>query len=209
MTYAIKELFYSLQGEGRQTGRPSVFIRFAGCNLWTGREQDRASATCSFCDTDFVGMDGTYGRRYDAEALAAQAAALWAGRGGRPLAICTGGEPGLQLDAELVDALHRRRFEVAVETNGTRSLPPNLDWICVSPKAGAPLVTTSGDELKVVHPQDGLDLAELERLDFRHFSVQPMDGPDAATNLQACIAFSLANPRWTVSLQTHKILGIR
>jgi 7-carboxy-7-deazaguanine synthase len=209
MSYAVKEIFYSLQGEGRQSGRPAVFVRFSGCNLWSGLEQHRATAVCRFCDTDFVGTDGTLGGRYEAGELAAVTAAAWAGRRVRPLVICTGGEPALQLDGPLVDALHSEGFEVAVETNGTRPLPDSLDWICVSPKAGTDLVVTAGDELKVVFPQAGLDLDALEALAFRHFSLQPMDGPGAAAHRRACIEAVLERPRWSLSLQTHKLLGIR
>jgi 7-carboxy-7-deazaguanine synthase len=209
MTYAIKEIFYSLQGEGRQTGRPAVFVRFTGCNLWSGREQHRATAICTFCDTDFVGTDGSLGGRYGATELAAIASSTWAGRGGRPLVICTGGEPALQLDRALVAALHAAGFEIAIETNGTRPLPGGLDWICVSPKARADLVVRSGDELKLVFPQPGLDFELLESLDFRHFCLQPMDGPRAAEHLRVCMQTVLDRPRWSLSLQTHKLLGIR
>ena len=211
MTYAVKEIFYTLQGEGALTGRPAVFCRFAGCNLWSGREADRAAAVCTFCDTDFVGMDGTEGGRYrDAAALAERIAALWppAGRGDR-FVVCTGGEPLLQLDAPLIEALHARGFAVAIETNGTILPPPGIDWVCVSPKAGAPLVVTSGDELKIVVPQPGLDPLAFAGLDFGRFSVQPMDGPDRARNTEWAIAFCLRHPQWQLSLQTHKITGIR
>jgi len=186
MTYAVKEIFYSLQGEGRQTGRPAVFVRFSGCNLWSGREEHRADAICRFCDTDFVGMDGTLGGRYEARELAAVATTAWAGRHGMPMVICTGGEPALQLDGRLVEALHAEGFEIAVETNGTRPLPDDVDWICVSPKAGTDLVVTAGDELKVVYPQVGLDLDVLETLSFRYLSLQPMDGPRASEHLREC-----------------------
>ncbi len=210
MSYAVKEIFYTLQGEGAQTGRPAVFCRFAGCNLWTGREADRASAICQFCDTDFVGLDGDGGGRFDsAAALADSVARTWAGGGGRPLVVCTGGEPLLQLDAPLVDALHARGFEIAVETNGTQEPPAGLDWICVSPKAGAPLRLRSGNELKLVYPQDDAEPERFERLDFDHFFLQPMDGPRAAENTAAALAYCLAHPRWRLSLQTHKLLGIR
>jgi len=209
MTYAVKEIFYSLQGEGRQTGRPAVFVRFSGCNLWSGREADRAGARCAFCDTDFVGMDGTLGGRYDAADLAGAAASAWDGRGGTPLVICTGGEPALQLDTELITALHTAGFEIAVETNGTLKLPGGLDWVCVSPKAGTTLVTTTGDELKVVLPQSGLDLDALETLDFHHFSVQPLDDPAVDENTRVCVDLVLERPHWTLSLQTHKLLGLR
>ena len=210
MSYAVKEIFYTLQGEGAQTGRPAVFCRFAGCNLWTGREADRASAICRFCDTDFVGMDGEGGGRFDsAVALADAVARTWAGGGGRPLVVCTGGEPLLQLDAPLVEALHERGFEIAVETNGTQDPPAGLDWICVSPKAGAALRLQRGNELKLVFPQEGAEPGRFEALDFDHFFLQPMDGPHAAANTSAALAYCLAHPRWRLSLQTHKLLGIR
>ena len=207
MSYAVKEIFLTLQGEGMQAGRRAVFLRFAGCNLWTGREQDRASAQCTFCDTDFVGMDGENGGRYEAEALADKVAALW-GRGERPLVVMTGGEPLLQADLELIAALHARGFEVAVETNGTQVAPEGLDWICVSPKGVNPVVQRSGDELKLVWPQAGIDPAELLGWDFRHFIVQPLDGPDRAASLQAAIALVMAEPRWRLGVQTHKLIGL-
>jgi 7-carboxy-7-deazaguanine synthase len=210
LSYAVKEIFYTLQGEGALTGRPAVFCRFAGCNLWTGREEDRADAVCTFCDTDFVGMDGTEGGRYrDAAALADRVAAQWPEGAGSRFVVCTGGEPLLQLDPPLIAALHARGFEIAVETNGTIALPAGLDWVCVSPKAGAPLVVTAGDELKVVVPQPGLDPLDFAGLDFRRFSVQPMDGPERARNTELAIAFCLKHPRWQLSLQTHKMTGIR
>lgn len=210
MSYAVKEIFYTLQGEGALTGRPAVFCRFAGCNLWSGREEGRASAACSFCDTDFVGTDGTDGGRYaDAEALADKVASLWPARAHGKFVVCTGGEPLLQLDTPLIDALHRRGFEIAVETNGTIALPPDLDWVCVSPKGSNKLVVTEGDELKVVIPQEGLDPLAFTELGFRRFSVQPMDGPERARNTELAIEFCLAHPRWQLSLQTHKITGIR
>ncbi|MCR6629308.1 MAG: 7-carboxy-7-deazaguanine synthase [Magnetospirillum sp.] len=203
MTYTVKELFYTLQGEGGQAGRPAVFLRFAGCNLWSGREADRTDAQCRFCDTDFVG-----GTRYaDAGALAAAAAALWPG-GGFPYVVCTGGEPSLQLDEALVDALHGQGFEVAVETNGTRPLPAGIDWVCVSPKAGTELAVTGGEELKLVWPQAGLDPEALAKLPFRHHFLQPLDGPGRAASTAACVEYCLTHPRWRLSLQTHKILGI-
>ena len=210
MAYSVKEIFYTLQGEGAQTGRPAVFCRFAGCNLWSGREADRASAVCTFCDTDFVDADGPGGGRFEtADALATAVAAAWpAGAGGIPFVVCTGGEPLLQLDAELLSALHRRGFEVAVETNGTRPPPPGLDWICVSPKAGAELVVRAGDELKLVYPQPGAEPERFEALDFRHFFLQPMDGPARKRNTNAALRYCLAHPRWRLSLQTHKLLGI-
>jgi len=210
MSYAVKEIFYTLQGEGALTGRPAVFCRFAGCNLWSGREEDRATAACTFCDTDFVGMDGSDGGRYaDAEALANKIAALWpAGQGAR-FVVCTGGEPLLQLDPPLIEALHARSFEIAIETNGTLPLPAGLDWVCVSPKGHNPLVVANGDELKVVVPQAGLDPLAFASLDFRRFSVQPMDGPDRTRNTKIAIEFCLKHPRWQLSLQTHKVTGIR
>jgi len=203
-----------LQGEGGLTGRPAVFCRFAGCNLWSGREEDRAAAACNFCDTDFVGTDGSHGGRYrDAAALAERIAGLWppgdrGGHGAR-FVVCTGGEPLLQLDAPLIEALHGRGFAIAIETNGTVPVPPGLDWVCVSPKAGVPLAVTAGDELKIVVPQPGLDPLAFARLDFRRFSVQPMDGPDRLCNTEIAIAFCLAHPQWQLSLQTHKVTGIR
>src|ERR1700720_1195296 len=197
MSYAVKEIFYTLQGEGALTGRPAVFCRFAGCNLWSGREEDRAAAACSFCDTEFVGTDGTEGGRYaDADALADRIASLWpAGRRSK-FVVCTGGEPLLQLDPKLIEALHRRGFEIAVETNGTIPLPPDLDWVCVSPKGTNPVVVTAGDELKVVVPQDGVDPLAFAELAFRRFSVQPMDGPDLARNPELAIRFCLEHPHW-------------
>jgi 7-carboxy-7-deazaguanine synthase len=210
MTYAVKEIFYTLQGEGALTGRPAVFCRFAGCNLWSGREEDRAAAICTFCDTDFVGIDGTYGGRYpDAAALAEQVAALWPEAAAARFVVCTGGEPLLQLDPPLIDALHARGFAGAIETNGTIALPAGLDWVCVSPKAGAPLAVTSADELKIVVPQPGLDPLDFSGLDFRRLSVQPMDGPERDRNTAWAIAFCLRHPQWQLSLQTHKITGIR
>lgn len=211
MTYGVKEIFHTLQGEGAQTGRAAVFCRFAGCNLWSGREADRATAICRFCDTDFVGADG--GKFEAPEALAATVRQCWDatvadGTGATPLVVCTGGEPLLQLDPPLIAALHDQGFSVAVETNGTQAAPPGLDWICVSPKAGADLVQTHGDELKVVWPQPGLDLDSLARLDFRQFFLQPMDGPDAEAALAECLRICTTRPRWRLSLQTHKRIGI-
>ncbi len=214
MGYAVKEIFHTLQGEGAQNGRAAVFCRFAGCNLWSGREEDRAKAVCTFCDTDFVGTDGDGGGRFAAAAaLAAAVEACWLAavppaQDRNRYVVCTGGEPLLQLDGALIDALHARDFEVAVETNGTQPAPPQLDWICVSPKAGAPLVQRSGDELKVVWPQEALELALLETLDFRHFFLQPMDGPARAAALDACVAWCRTHPRWRLGLQTHKLVGI-
>lgn len=208
MSYAVKELYYTLQGEGAQTGRAAVFLRFAGCNLWSGREEDRAHAVCSFCDTDFVGMDGPGGGRFETpEALAAAVARRWPG-GGKPYVVCTGGEPLLQLDAPLVEAFHALGFEVGVETNGTIAAPPGLDWICVSPKSNAPLAQTSGDELKLVYPQRGVDPRRFETLEFKHFMLQPMDSPTHAANTEAALAYCRNHPRWRLSLQTHKLLGI-
>ena len=210
MSYAVKELFYTLQGEGAQTGRAAVFCRFAGCNLWTGREEDRATAVCTFCDTEFVGTDGTGGGKFaTADALADAVLAAWpSAQGGTPYVVCTGGEPLLQLDAALVDALHHRGIAVAVETNGTLVPPPGLDWICVSPKAMAPVVLTAGDELKLVYPQPLAMPERFEALAFDHFYLQPMDGPDRESNTVAAVRYCLAHPRWKMSLQTHKLLGI-
>ena len=210
MSYSVKEIFYTLQGEGLRAGRPAVFCRFAGCNLWSGREQDRASAICRFCDTDFVGTDGTLGGKFAAAAeLAERIAAQWPQGQGQRYVVLTGGEPLLQVDAALIDALHAQGFEIAVETNGSIEAPAGIDWICVSPKAGAPLQQTSGQELKLVWPQPGLDPDQLGRLDFEHFLLQPMDNPAQAANTQACIAYCQAHPQWRLSLQTHKILEIR
>lgn len=210
MSYAVKEIFYTLQGEGALTGRPAVFCRFSGCNLWSGRDEDRADAACTFCDTDFVGMDGTDGGRYpDANALADRVAAQWPASAGSRFVVCTGGEPLLQLDPPLIAALHARGFEIAIETNGTVAVPPGIDWVCVSPKGEAPLAVTAGDELKLVVPQPGIAPQSYEHLDFRRFSVQPMDGPERAANTEWAIRFCLAHPRWQLSLQTHKITGIR
>ena len=211
MPYAVKEVFYTLQGEGANTGRPAVFCRFAGCNLWTGREADRPDAVCRFCDTDFVGTDGPGGGKFPAAAsLAGAVAAAWP-RGapeGRRLVVCTGGEPLLQLDPALLDALHAEGFEVAVETNGTVEPPAGIDWLCVSPKAGAPLVVRRGDELKLVYPQEGAEPARFESLEFGQFFLQPMDGPAREENTAAALRYCLAHPRWRLSLQTHKLLGI-
>ncbi len=212
MAYTIKECFYTLQGEGVQAGRAAVFCRFSGCNLWTGREADRATAVCSFCDTDFVGVGPDGGKFASAAALAAFVKSRWpadAPAAVRPFVVCTGGEPLLQLDAAAIDALHAEGFEIAVETNGTQPAPPGLDWICVSPKANAPVVLTSGHELKLVYPQP---LALPERFadwQFVHFLLQPMDGPQAAEHTAAALAYCLAHPRWRLSVQTHKALGIR
>ena len=210
MTYSVKEIFYTLQGEGANAGRAAVFCRFAGCNLWSGREADRASAVCSFCDTDFVGTDGTLGGKFaSAEALADTIAGQWPAGAAPGLVVLTGGEPLLQVDAALTGALHARGFTIAVETNGTLAPPAGLDWVCVSPKAGAPLLLTRGQELKVVVPQDGLDLAALAGLPFDHHFLQAMDGPLARRNTELATALCLADPRWRLSVQTHKVLGIR
>jgi 7-carboxy-7-deazaguanine synthase (Cx14CxxC type) len=209
MTYAVKEIFRTLQGEGAQAGRVAVFCRFAGCNLWSGREQDRATAACRFCDTDFVGIDGENGGKFAAAAdLAAAIAETWGGPRDRRFVVFTGGEPLLQLDAALIDAVHGEGFEIAVETNGTLTPPPGVDWLCVSPKAGAAFVQTEGDELKLVYPQPGLAPGTLDGLRFGQFWLQPMDGPARAANTEAAVAFCLANPKWRLSLQTHKFIGI-
>ncbi len=230
MTYAVKEIFYTLQGEGAQTGRAAVFCRFAGCNLWSGHEADRASAICQFCDTDFADTNGPGGGRFRvAEELAEAIERTWSGGaspglkseaggtqhvwsdsrlGGKRFVVCTGGEPLLQLDAELIRALHARGFEIAVETNGTIAAPEGLDWICVSPKAGTELKLRGGDELKLVYPQEGAEPERFAHLAFRHFFVQPMDGPRRAENTRLAVEYCLAHPQWRVSLQTHKLLGI-
>ena len=207
MSYAVKEIFLTLQGEGMQAGRRAVFLRFSGCNLWTGREEDRAEAQCNFCDTDFVGMDGANGGRYEAAPLAEKVAALW-GEGERALVVITGGEPMLQLDEALIAALQARGFEVAVETNGTLPAPAGIDWICVSPKSGTEVVQRSGDELKLVWPQQGIDPDALTGWDFRHFLIQPMDCADAAGARAAAVDYVLGHPRWRLGLQTHKLLGL-
>ena len=217
MTYTIKEIFYTLQGEGANAGRPAVFCRFAGCNLWTGREQDRHRAVCTFCDTDFVGVGPDGGRFADPDALADAVLARWPVRegdragGGRPLVVCTGGEPLLQLDEAAIAALHARGFEVAVETNGTQPAPAGIDHVCVSPKAGAPLRLTRGHELKLVYPQREPEAQpeRFEALAFEQFFLQPLDGPDAAENTRRALEYCLAHPRWRLSIQTHKLLGIR
>lgn len=209
MTYTVKELYTTLQGEGAQTGRRAVFLRFAGCNLWTGRERDRATATCTFCDTDFLGTNGPGGGKVATpEALASVAATAWGPTLPHRLIVCTGGEPLLQLDTPLIDALHAHDFEIAIETNGTQPAPPNLDWICVSPKAAAPLKLTAGNELKLVFPQPQAMPDRFEALAFDHFFLQPMDGCDREANTQAAIAWCHAHPRWRLSLQTHKLTGI-
>lgn len=210
MTYSVKEIYYTLQGEGAQTGRAAVFCRFSGCNLWSGRETDRVHAVCDFCDTDFVGTDGPGGGKFPtAEELAAVVRAAWPeGTGGRPLVVCTGGEPLLQLDPPLIAAFHEIGFEIAVESNGTIAAPQGIDWLCVSPKAGAPLRQRSGDELKLVFPQKCALPEQFEGLDFRHFFLQPMDGANTAANTEAAIAWCKAHPKWRLSLQTHKLIGL-
>jgi 7-carboxy-7-deazaguanine synthase (Cx14CxxC type) len=211
MSYAVKEIFYTLQGEGAQAGRAAVFCRFTGCNLWSGREADRSAAVCRFCDTDFAGVDGPGGGRFEsAQALAQAIEEKWpAGSSlGKRFVVCTGGEPLLQLDRSLIDALHRCNFEIAVETNGTLIAPDGLNWVCVSPKAGAAFVQKSGDELKLVFPQSKADPADFELLPFRHFFLQPMDGPNRAANTRLALQYCLDHPQWRLSLQTHKILGI-
>jgi len=215
MTYSVKEIFYTLQGEGAQAGRPAVFCRFSGCNLWSGREADRATAVCQFCDTDFVGTDGTAGGKFaTADQLAQAIEAQWAGdaTAGRRFVVCTGGEPLLQLDSALIAALHTLDFEIAVETNGTLAAPEGphqIDWICVSPKAGAPLLQQTGSELKLVFPQPGLMPESVQHLRFAHYFLQPMDGPDQARNTQLAIQYCLAHPQWRLSVQSHKFIGIR
>jgi 7-carboxy-7-deazaguanine synthase (Cx14CxxC type) len=214
VSYAVKEIFYTLQGEGVHTGRAAVFCRFAGCNLWSGHERDRAGAICQFCDTEFVGTDGDGGGKFaTADELAAAVAAKWGGPdggsdSGRRFVVCTGGEPLLQLDSALIDSLHRQNFVIAIETNGTIAVPAGVDWVCVSPKANAPLVVTRGDELKVVYPQE-IEPSVYAGLDFANFFIQPKDGPDRARTLQASIQYCADHPRWRLSLQTHKLLGIR
>ena len=210
MTYSVKEVFYTLQGEGANTGRPAVFCRFSGCNLWSGLERDRSTAICQFCDTDFVGTDGIGGGKFGtAEELADHVASTWpVSRGGKKLVVCTGGEPALQLDNTLVDSLHIRGFEVAIETNGTLPLPEGIDWVCVSPKAGSEIVVKRGNELKAVYPQSGLDLEFLRDLDFTHFFLQAKDGADQQQALAQVLKYCLEHPEWRLSLQTHKILEI-
>lgn len=208
MTYSVKEMFLTVQGEGAQTGRPAVFLRFAGCNLWSGLEKDRATAVCNFCDTDFVGTNGVNGGKFaTAEELAQAVATLWPG-GGKPYVVCTGGEPLLQLDRALIDALHQTGFEIAVETNGTIEAPEGIDWICVSPKSTAPLKQASGHELKLVYPQADAMPEAYEHLDFEQFRLQPMDGPNQDENAQAAYAYCLAHPKWRLSLQTHKWIAV-
>jgi 7-carboxy-7-deazaguanine synthase len=210
MTYTVKEIYYTLQGEGGQAGRAAVFCRFTGCNLWTGHEKDRSKAICQFCDTDFVGTDGPGGGKFATSAdLASAVASYWPeGARGKPLVVCTGGEPLLQLDEPLVDALHAAGFEVAVETNGTVPAPTGLDWICVSPKAGAQIVLTRGSELKLVFPQPGAMPDQFTELDFTHFFLQPMDGLERQRNTQIAVEYCLRHPQWRLSIQTHKVIGI-
>ena len=211
MSYTVKEIFYTLQGEGAHAGRPAVFCRFTGCNLWSGREEDRATAICQFCDTDFVGVDGPGGGKFQsAEECAKAVEDKWPGNGPREkrFVVCTGGEPLLQLDETLIAAFHARGFEIAVETNGTVPAPPGLDWLCVSPKAGSKLVQLTGDELKLVYPQAGAEPDEFEALAFHHFFLQPMDGPAHAANTYHAVRYCLDHPKWRLSLQTHKFLGI-
>lgn len=211
MAYQVKEIFYTLQGEGANAGRPAVFCRFAGCNLWSGREEDRAGAVCRFCDTDFVGTDGTFGGKYATTAeLGAQIESLWpAGEADHRFVVFTGGEPLLQLGEALIAELHQRKFQIAVETNGTLAAPAGIDWVCVSPKAGAPWNQREGQEVKVVWPQPGIDLDLIETGSFGHWYLQPMDGPLRRQNTEACIAQCLARPHWRLSVQTHKMTGIR
>lgn len=211
MTYSAKEIFLTVQGEGGQAGRPAVFLRFAGCNLWSGREQDRAAAVCSFCDTDFIGTDGDGGGKFTtADELADHVASLWRGRETDPrLVVCTGGEPLLQLDAALIAALHARGFDIAIETNGTLPVPPGVDWICVSPKADAAVVQTAGAELKLVFPQASAMPERFEHLDFERFWLQPMDGPCQVENTAAALEYCLTHPQWRLSVQTHKYIGVR
>jgi 7-carboxy-7-deazaguanine synthase (Cx14CxxC type) len=207
--YQVKEIFYTLQGEGANAGTPAVFCRFAGCNLWSGREEDRATAKCRFCDTDFVGTDGPGGGKFEtADALARACRAAVTASYGPAMVVLTGGEPMLQVDQDLIDALHGRGFSIAIETNGTLAVPDAIDWVCVSPKAGQPLVQLWGDELKLVYPQAGIDPAQYQLLEFEHRFLQPMDGPDQASNTLAAIAYCKANPPWRLSVQTHKVLGI-
>jgi 7-carboxy-7-deazaguanine synthase (Cx14CxxC type) len=209
MSYAVKELFATLQGEGAQAGRPSVFCRFTGCNLWSGREKDRATAVCQFCDTDFIGTDGEGGGRFaDAAALADAIQAAWPGGAAHRYVVFTGGEPLLQLDTPLIEAMHARGFEVAVESNGTLEPPPGIDWLCVSPKAGAAVTVRGGSELKLVFPQPALQPEAVQHLAFRHFFLQPMDGPDRVANTAAAVRYCLTHPQWRLSLQTHKLIGI-
>ncbi len=208
--YSVKEIFYTLQGEGAQSGRASVFCRFTGCNLWSGREQDRSGSICDFCDTDFVGTDGQNGGKFDdAETLAARIDSFWPENSdGQRYVVCTGGEPALQLDPPLIAALHARGFEIAIETNGTKPLPPGIDWVCVSPKGSSEVIITEGDELKLVYPQSEAQPERFAQLNFRHFYLQPLDSPLQANHTRRCIDYCMAHPQWKLSLQTHKLLGI-
>jgi 7-carboxy-7-deazaguanine synthase (Cx14CxxC type) len=211
VTYQVKEIYYTLQGEGARAGRAAVFLRFAGCNLWSGREEDRATATCNFCDTDFVGTDGPGGGKFaDAQALAAAVAEKWprTSAGAKPYVVCTGGEPLLQIDRDLIDALHGKDFEIGIETNGTILPPPRIDWICVSPKAGSDFTLKSGNELKLIYPQRGAEPERFAGLAFGHFFLQPMDGPARHENTAAAAVYCLKHPQWRLSLQTHKLIGI-
>ena len=211
--YSVKEIFYSIQGEGARSGRPAVFLRFAGCNLWSGREEDREKAICSFCDTDFVGTDGTYGGKYSTAAeLAITILNVWPknnSKNSKPYIVCTGGEPLLQMDSELIDALHSVEFEIAIETNGTLVVPKGIDWICMSPKPNTTIKVIKGNELKFIFPQNQLNPGSFSNYEFDHFYIQPMDGPFISENIQKALAFCLENPQWNLSLQTHKLLGIR
>lgn len=213
MSYSAKEIYYTIQGEGLNCGRAAVFLRFSGCNLWSGRKEDRGRGRggCSqWCDTDFVGVDGPNGGRFaTAGDLSEQVRSLWPNASGYPLVVCTGGEPLLQLDVSLIDALHQIGFEIAIESNGTIAVPTGVDWVCISPKAGAPLVVQSGNELKLVYPQDGMPPEKFENLDFQHFLLQPLDGPNLEDNIQSVLAYCLAHPRWRVGIQAHKLLRIR
>jgi 7-carboxy-7-deazaguanine synthase (Cx14CxxC type) len=213
LSYIVKEIFYSIQGEGFYTGRPAVFCRFAGCNLWSGKEEDRQKAICKFCDTDFLGHDGPDGGIYKTkEELAGKICELWPQqheKSAKPFVVCTGGEPLLQLDKNLISALHERNFEIAVETNGTILPPEGIDWICVSPKAGAPLLIRTGQELKLVYPQEGAEPEKYAMLNFRHFFIQPLDSPDRENNTRLALEYVLSHPQWRLSLQVHKILGIK
>ncbi|MBK7797657.1 MAG: 7-carboxy-7-deazaguanine synthase [Saprospiraceae bacterium] len=210
-TYAVKEIFYTLQGEGAQAGRAAVFLRFSGCNLWSGREEDREKAICNFCDTDFVGVDGTYGGKYkSAQGLAKKISDLWPDQGvAKPYVVCTGGEPLLQLDEELIREIKKFNFEIAIETNGTYNVPNGVDWVCLSPKPNTKILVKTGDELKFVFPQQNLLPEDFQYLDFQHFFIQPMDGINAIDNIQKAIRYCLENPKWRLSLQTHKQIGIR
>lgn len=208
-TYKVKEIYYTLQGEGAHTGRPAVFLRFTGCNLWSGREEDRSEAICQFCDTDFIGMDGTLGGKYSAFELAEKVNSLWPSNEGKRYVVCTGGEPLLQLDKELIDALHQKNFEIGLETNGTLAVPDGVDWICMSPKAGTEIVVTNGNELKLVVRQQGIDPMQFSSLQFDHFFLQPMDGPHVREFTEWATQYCLEHPQWRLSIQTHKLLGIR